>query len=192
MPNIWELASLIILSEDTKGSSLCILDSVIKQVKEYSVITNNERDKARYKMRAYTHFDSLKRARLLPTSKILSLVPRQWSIAGGISFYYNNIDDDIWVHVPNGFVTSGPCVPSIIRRFISPKSKIFKAGIIHDYLMTKRKIKIRGYTYTAIKKEADVVFLQAMKIAGVPHWQQVLMFYAAKLSPDPHKCDSLF
>jgi hypothetical protein len=57
MPNIWELASLIILSEDTKGSSLCIFDSVIKQVKEYSVITNNERDKARYKMRAYTPID---------------------------------------------------------------------------------------------------------------------------------------
>ena len=156
------------------------------------MITNNERDKRRYKMRAYTHFDSLRRAKLVSRTGLLSLEPRQWKIAGGISFYFNTLDDNIWVHVPNGFVTTGPRVPIIIKRFISPKSRIFKAGIIHDYLLTKRKIKIKGYTFAANKKEADVVFLQAMQIAGVPHWQQMLMFYAAKLFTDTKKSDSLF
>lgn len=192
MQSILEFLFLIILSKNTRVKYPCIFDSVINQIKGYKVITNNQRLERKYKMRAYTHFDSLRRARLISKEDMFPLLSKQWKIAGGISFYINALDDDIWVHVPNGFITTGPHVSGIIRRFISPKSRVFKAGIIHDYLLTKRKIKIKSYTFLANKKEADVIFLQAMQAAGVPIWQQVLMFYAAKLFSDTDKSENLF
>ena len=131
--------------------------------------------------------------------------PRKWILERALSYTNADLDVDILKSVgvqvtkdgkitcKKGFVTDLASVPRICWMLIAPWD-IARAAIIHD-LLYKR---IRQYrakldneslqydevdTYKAAKKEADKVFLAAMKDAdpSVPKWKIYSAYYSVVL-----------
>lgn len=75
------------------------------------------------------------------------------------------------IKVPKGFITDLASVPRIFWNICPPQGQYAKAAIVHDYLYV---IAFRDKAY------ADNVFLEAMKVLGVPLWRRKLMHLAVK------------
>lgn len=78
--------------------------------------------------------------------------------------------------VPKGFETDFASIPKIFRIFIPKLGRYNKAAVIHDAIYQDV---IAGYPFT--RKEADMVFLGAMKDLGVKPWKRNLMYRAVRL-----------
>jgi hypothetical protein len=82
---------------------------------------------------------------------------------------------DLWphlIHVPAGFVTDFASIPRIFRWLHPVNARHRKAAVIHDYLCRKP-----GF----IRKVADKIFLEAMKLSGVARWRRTQMYLAVRL-----------
>ncbi len=87
------------------------------------------------------------------------------------SFYPGDDKSDV-TEVPAGFITDLASVPRIFRVLLPPDGRYAKAAIIHDYLYDNA---------LRTKKEADRVFLEGMKVLGVPKWKRLVMYCAVRL-----------
>lgn len=134
------------------------------------------------KMTSFSRFDSIQRTQEVPTPPESTFNGRSWKIVGGLSYYYGNRVNEYWVHVPNGYVTQGPVVPSWMRRKLTPTHPVFKAGILHDYLRNQGKIKKRCKKEQISQNQADLLFLEAMKVSGVPWPVRTLAFVMCKFT----------
>jgi len=131
--------------------------------------------------------------------------PRKWILERALSYTNADLDVDslkeIGVQVTKdgkitckkGFVTDLASVPRICWMLIAPWD-IARAAIIHDLLYkrirqyrAKINVDIPQYyeidNYKAAKKEADKVFLAAMKDAdpSVPKWKIMSAYYSVVL-----------
>ncbi|EDQ5128059.1 DUF1353 domain-containing protein, partial [Salmonella enterica] len=76
------------------------------------------------------------------------------------------------IEVPVGFVTDLATVPRIFWSLLPPDGEYAKAAIIHDYL----------YHYPLRnRKESDLIFLDGMKVLGVPKWKRIIMYLAVRI-----------
>lgn len=76
------------------------------------------------------------------------------------------------VTVPRGFDTDGASIPPIINELWKEGGKKMRAAVVHDWL----------YRYHPVsKRQADMVFLEAMKVVGVGLIKRYLMYYAVRL-----------
>lgn len=75
------------------------------------------------------------------------------------------------IEVPAGFVTDLASVPRILWMLLPPDGKYAKAAIIHDYLYDNA---------LRTKAEADCIFLDGMRVLGVPKWKRNVMFGAVR------------
>ncbi len=86
--------------------------------------------------------------------------------------YYRTEDPSSIIRVPVGFKTDLASVPRLFWVAFPPHGKYAKAAIIHDYL----------YDHAiGTKKEADRIFLEAMKTLKVPFLQRYLAYFGARL-----------
>lgn len=76
------------------------------------------------------------------------------------------------ITVPKGFRTDYASVPRVLRSFLSPKKKIAKPAVIHDYLYS---------TGSVSKKEADTIFLEAMKVNKVNPIKRFVYYQAVNI-----------
>jgi hypothetical protein len=76
------------------------------------------------------------------------------------------------VVVPTGFITDFASVPRLFWNIVPPNGKYRNAAIIHDYMYV--------YGIGGLKKVADDLFLQNMKILGVPWWKRIIMYRAVR------------
>ena len=130
--------------------------------------------------------------------------PRKWVLSRELIYTNPYIDEDALndvgaevkghkVTVKKGFVTDLASVPRICWMLIAPWD-IARAAIIHDLLYkrirqyrAKINVDIPQYyeidNYKAAKKEADKVFLAAMKDAdpSVPKWKIMSAYYSVVL-----------
>lgn len=103
------------------------------------------------------------------TPAILELQDRYlWKIYQPFEFYLTEDNSDIIV-VPAGFITDLASVPRIMWSFLPPDGKYAKAAIVHDYLYDNG---------LRTKKQADLIFLDAMRVLGVPRWKRTIMYLA--------------
>lgn len=103
---------------------------------------------------------------------ILELLDRYlWKIWQPFEFYLTDDATDI-IEVPAGFITDLTSVPRILWSFLPPDGKYAKAAIIHDYLYDNA---------LRTKKQADLIFLDAMRVLGVPKWKYIIMYHAVRL-----------
>ena len=86
--------------------------------------------------------------------------------------YYITDEQGEKITVPKGFVTDFASVPRIFWNIFPPIGRYTKACIIHDY-MYDNAIKT--------KKEADLIFYQAMDVLGVPKWKRLVMYWAVRV-----------
>lgn len=105
------------------------------------------------------------------TPVILELLDRYlWKIHQPFEFWLTEDETDI-IKIPVGFITDLASVPRIMWSFLPPDGKYAKAAIIHDYLYDNA---LRS------KTEADLIFLDAMTVLGVPKWKRTIMYLAVK------------
>lgn len=76
------------------------------------------------------------------------------------------------VTVPAGFVTDFASIPRGFRWLITGHGDTRKPAVIHDYLCSGR----------IPRKEADRIFLLAMKDNGVSKWKRTLCWSAVRLA----------
>lgn len=91
----------------------------------------------------------------------------------GFYFYIGFKGSTLWVHVPEGFLTDGPSIPSALRWAI-PKSAIqacLKASAVHDLLCEDPRFS---------RATADAIFLTAMEAEGTPAFWREAFFQAVR------------
>lgn len=83
--------------------------------------------------------------------------------------YVSAIDGIATIIVPGGFETDFASVPRFLLTYVLTGNTAHAPAVVHDYLYRKA-----GWTVT--RKQADDVFLEAMKATGVPGWRRWLMY----------------
>lgn len=85
----------------------------------------------------------------------------------GFLFYIGYEGSTLYVHVPEGFLTDGPSIPSVVRWMV-PKAAIrqaMKSAAVHDLLCEDPRFD---------RETADAIFLTAMDAEGTPaFWREV-------------------
>ncbi|EBL9222499.1 DUF1353 domain-containing protein [Salmonella enterica] len=94
-----------------------------------------------------------------------------WRVHEPFEFYLSDDESEV-IEVPAGFITDLATVPRIFWILLPPDGKYAKAAIIHDYLYDNA---------LRTKKEADLIFLDGMKVLGVPKWKRIVMYQAVRL-----------
>ncbi len=102
---------------------------------------------------------------------------RTWTVWEDFAYYFDDKDGP-GITVPAGFMTDFASVPRIFWWLISPYGKHGKAAVLHDFLYYMAR---NGTGKPRTRKEADVVFLQAMKVLGVATWKRLAMYYAVRI-----------
>lgn len=74
------------------------------------------------------------------------------------------------VRVPKGYSTDLDSVPRIPIAYAWLKGRATKSAVVHDWL----------YYNKHDRKEADKIFLQAMKDEGIPVWRRFLIYSAVR------------
>lgn len=77
------------------------------------------------------------------------------------------------IEVPTGFCTDGASVPRLPIIYLAVGGRAKRASCIHDYLYATHE--------TRSRRQADIVFLEAMKVDGIPLWARELMFVGVRL-----------
>lgn len=92
---------------------------------------------------------------------------RRWKIMQSITYE----DDKYRIIVPSGFITDFASVPKIFWNIVPPVGKYAPAAVVHDWLYSTKKLS---------RKEADKIFLRAMKELGVSLWKRYIMYFAVR------------
>jgi hypothetical protein len=78
------------------------------------------------------------------------------------------------IEVPAGFLSDGASVPRVFWTILSPFGDYFGAALIHDFLYSPHNLRFsRG--------ACDLIFLTAMKDAGVPFVRRRVIYRAVRL-----------
>lgn len=78
--------------------------------------------------------------------------------------------------VPKGFVTDYASIPRLFQLFLSKLGRHREAAVVHDYLYSA-DTEYKNIT----RKEADVIFSDAMQDKQVPGWKRATMYRAVRL-----------
>ena len=74
------------------------------------------------------------------------------------------------ITVPEGFITDFASIPKGVRWIIGgPLGKYSKAAVIHDFLFATQQRSFR---------ETNKIFLEGMKVLGVPWWRRTILYSA--------------
>lgn len=79
------------------------------------------------------------------------------------------------ITVPSGFETDFASVPRFFWRFAPPGGRYAAAAVVHDWLYINKR---------GTRPDADRVFLEGMKAAGVSWLQRSLIFRAVRVGGD--------
>ena len=87
-------------------------------------------------------------------------------------------DSDEVICVPVGFETDFASIPWGLWNLFPPLGKWARPAIIHDFLYDRGGV-LPSKTYS--RKEADMIFREAMSVVGVPAWRREVMFAAVRV-----------
>lgn len=96
------------------------------------------------------------------------LMKDMWRVKQKFSFTFPWKDKVAVVNVPAGYLTDGASVPRIFWGMIPPWGIYGAAAIVHDLLCEYLKILVDGELVKISRKEADQIFVLAMKELEVP------------------------
>lgn len=87
-------------------------------------------------------------------------------------FRYRPLDKRGTITIPVGFITDFASVPRLFRAFITGHDNTKMPAVLHDWLYRKG---------IGTRKEADKMFLMAMKENGVPWWKRRMAYRGVRL-----------
>jgi hypothetical protein len=82
------------------------------------------------------------------------------------------------IYVPSGMVTDGASIPRMFWAIMGPMGDYFKASVVHDFLYSR-------YNKEFSRKEADLIFKEAMFNTGVPWYRRNTIYKAVRLFGGP-------
>jgi len=105
-----------------------------------------------------------------------------WRVLDSFKFYYDTegSEDKKWAIVPAGFLTDGASVPRWFWGLVAPWGNYGQAAALHDYLIEYGVVFHNNQRVNISRKEADHVFNEAMRVAGVSKWQRRIMFLSVR------------
>lgn len=74
--------------------------------------------------------------------------------------------------IPIGYQTDGASVPQLLWTLLPPSGRHSRAALLHDWLYDNR---------IGTRKQADVLFLEAMLEDGVSKWKAYTMYWGVRL-----------
>jgi hypothetical protein len=92
-----------------------------------------------------------------------------WETHEAFTFTWNGTE----IIVPEGFKTDFASVPRPFRMFVPKSGKYNQAAVVHDFIYVHQ---VERFT----KQEADLIFLDGMKVLGVGRMKRTIMYYAVK------------
>lgn len=94
-----------------------------------------------------------------------------WRVARSFKYHVGEEGSGDVITVPRGFKTDFASVPRIFWTIIPPDGNYTQCAVLHDY----------GYfTQKRSRKEVDKIFLESMKVLGVPTWKRHTMYRAVR------------
>lgn len=82
------------------------------------------------------------------------------------------------IEVPTGFVTDFASVPRIPFAYWLAGGAGDAAAVLHDFLYRFRNL----FPFPDVtRRQADMVFLEALAASGVTYWRRQLMYFAVRL-----------
>lgn len=139
-----------------------------------------EIDSGKESSTSYRKFDAKKRV-VVDQSFLERTGETRYVVKGCLSFYVGKRGKEYWVHVPNGYKFTGAVVPKRLQGLIEPTGVFGKAAVIHHYLCEVRKVRIMKERFVVDRLEANRVFLEAMKVAGVGFIRRWVLFASSFL-----------
>jgi len=97
---------------------------------------------------------------------------RKFALAAPLSYDVGSKDSGDRITVPRGFITDFASIPRPLWSVYPPYGAWSGPAIVHDYLYVKQP---------RTRKESDDIFLEAMKVVGVPWLRRTLMYSAVRL-----------
>ena len=95
---------------------------------------------------------------------------RRWKVERAFTYYINEEEGES-ITVPKDFVTDFASVPRIFWTIFPPDGRYTQSAVLHDYLY---------FSQTTTRKQADKVFLNAMKVLKVNWFKRWLMYWAVR------------
>ena len=95
---------------------------------------------------------------------------RKWKTNSEVTY---TTDSGKVVVVPANFVMDGASIPKMLWWAVGHPyiGNYARAALVHDYLYDNHEL---------TKEEADLIFLDIMRIDGVKPWRRIAMYYAVK------------
>ncbi len=88
----------------------------------------------------------------------------------------------IKIKVPIGFVTDFASIPRFAKFLIPKLGRYNKAAVLHDYIYQEHRVDVNEHiTFVFSRKQADVMFRDAMRDLGVVRWKRTAMYWAVRL-----------
>lgn len=106
---------------------------------------------------------------------------KYWRVTVSFKFYVGAEIEDTWVYVPEGYLTDGATTPKFLWWLLPPWGEYGQAAVVHDILCDDLLIWKAGQLHAISRKEADDIFYEAMKVAGVSFWKRWLMYGGVRL-----------
>lgn len=101
---------------------------------------------------------------------------KHWMVVHGFTYRVGEPNGEMFVCIPNGFVTDFASFPlGIFMK--SPGGLWDKAAVIHDLLYRRGWIERGHHRVTLSRADCDAIFKEAMHVAGV-NWLQRQIIYA--------------
>jgi len=121
------------------------------------------------------------------TPLVVSPMPdgRRWKLFYPFTFVWRSGGLNIRIDVPKGFVTDFASSPFFVWTFIPPWGRYGKSAIIHDFLYQNKLTQPRNIwerIFSRERKDADRIFLDGMRVLGVPKWKRKLMYWGVRAS----------
>ncbi|MFL0802435.1 MAG: DUF1353 domain-containing protein [Agarilytica sp.] len=82
------------------------------------------------------------------------------------------------IEVTQGLITDFASIPRVFRALVSVNGKHRLAAVVHDFLYMKKGVLP---DQNLDRSMCDRVFLEAMKVSGVPFWKRHLMYRAVRV-----------
>jgi len=98
---------------------------------------------------------------------------RDWKLLRPFVYYVGTEPSDDVISVPADFITDFASIPRALWWLYPPTGQWGKAAVIHDYLY-------RTPSHQCTRKEADLIFVEAMAVLDVPRHRRAIMYRALR------------
>lgn len=99
-----------------------------------------------------------------------ALLPKGWKLLRRLR-YRTNVGKQRVIQVPREFHTDLASIPRALRRLVTKDGPNRYAAVVHDYLYSLAGMGPKGVP----RKQADMIFEEAMIDVGVPRWKRFLL-----------------